>query len=75
MAPYNRYLYVGFILLGVYFLVTQKNTADSLSFFGIALAFDPFDPKQPWGQRPVWQRLVLILHLFLVFGLLMTVFF
>jgi hypothetical protein len=31
--------------------------------------FDPFDPKQEWKQRPVWQRAWLIIHLAIVAGL------
>ena len=36
---------------------------------GIGLAFDPFNQEQPWNERPSWQKLTLIVHLSLVFGL------
>jgi hypothetical protein len=36
---------------------------------GLALAFDPFKQKQNWNERPSWQKLVLITHLSIVFGL------
>ena len=36
---------------------------------GIGLVFDPFNPDQPWGQRPRWQRLWLIAHLALTAAL------
>ena len=39
-------------------------------FFGIALAFDPFDQAQPWKERPVWQKVWLLVHLALVAALL-----
>ena len=40
--------------------------------FGIGLAFDPFDPSQPWNERPTWQKIMLYVHLAIVaamFGL------
>jgi hypothetical protein len=36
------------------------------SSFGIALVFDPFNPQQPWNERPTWQKVVLIVHLAVV---------
>ena len=39
-------------------------------FFGIALAFDPFDQAQSWKERPVWQKVWLLVHLALVAALL-----
>lgn len=33
---------------------------------GIGLAFDPFNPEQKWNERPMWQKVVLILHLAMV---------
>jgi len=33
---------------------------------GIGMAFDPFNPEQKWNERPIWQKIVLILHLTLV---------
>jgi hypothetical protein len=69
MAPYNKYLYIAFVAMGLYFLVSKEPSWDSISFLGIALAFDPFDQDQPWGQRPVWQRGILLVHLMVVLGL------
>ena len=37
--------------------------------FGIALAFDPFNSEQKWNERPNWQKIALITHLSVVFGL------
>ena len=70
----NKFLYLGFILLGCVQLV-QKSVSESLMNFGIALVFDPFDPQQPWKDRPTWQKLVLIIHLSIVFGLVFIEFF
>ncbi|MFZ9598200.1 MAG: hypothetical protein ACO28T_07360, partial [Schleiferiaceae bacterium] len=38
----------------------------AIAQIGIALAFDPFDPNQPWGERPRWQRVWLYTHLALI---------
>ena len=66
---YSKWLYLGFILFGLYQLFIRKNFSESVMFLGVALAFDPFDQNQTWNDRPVWQRVVLILHLALVFFL------
>jgi hypothetical protein len=66
---FNRWLYLGFVLFGTYLLLLRRDLSESAIYFGIALAFDPFDQKQPWQERPIWQRILLILHLALVFFL------
>ena len=64
----HKYIYIGFILVGcVYFF--QKSITQALLFLGLALAFDPFKQKQNWNERPSWQKLVLLIHLSVVFGL------
>jgi hypothetical protein len=65
---FNKFLYIGFLLLGGIYLL-QKDISQILIFFGIALAFDPFDTEQKWNDRPSWQKMVLITHLSIVFGL------
>ncbi len=57
-----RILYIGFTVLGLYRLLTA-NYGDAAMNFGIALAFDPFDQSKSWKDRPLWQRLWLIIHL------------
>ena len=70
MKPnFNRYLYIAFVLFGVYILAFKHELGNASIYFGIALAFDPFDTTQPWNKRPLWQRVVLILHLAIVFVL------
>ena len=66
----NKFIYIGFILFGIYELVFRHSTGDAATYFGIALAFDPFDQMQPWKERPNWQKGVLIIHLAIVAGLL-----
>ena len=66
---FNKFIYIGFLLFGIYELVWVKSTGDAVAFLGIALAFDPFDQTQPWKERPTWQKAVLIIHLAVVAGL------
>jgi len=65
----NKFLYPGFVLFGLYFLIISRNYTDAVINLGIALAFDPFNLEQPWNERPLWQRAVLLLHLACVFAL------
>ncbi|MEK0412686.1 MAG: hypothetical protein RL070_174 [Bacteroidota bacterium] len=65
---FNKFLYIGFLLLGGIYLL-QKDISQTLILFGIALAFDPFNPEQKWNDRPNLQKMVLITHLSIVFGL------
>lgn len=65
-APFNRFLYVGFLLLGLYQALYSKDYMQAAASLGIGLAFDPFNQEQPWKERPFWQKAVLIIHLALV---------
>jgi hypothetical protein len=65
----NRFLYAGFVVLALYYLF-QRDAGTAMANLGIALAFDPFDQKQPWKERPLWQRIWLYTHLALMAGIL-----
>ncbi len=65
---YSRFLYGGFVLSSIYFLVT-KQIDMAMSDLGIALIFDPFDQKVMWQNRPTYQRVWLIVHVSVVLGL------
>jgi len=65
---FNKFIYLGFLILGGIYLF-QKDIGQTLIYFGIALAFDPFNVKQKWNDRPTWQKIILITHLSIVFGL------
>jgi H+/Cl- antiporter ClcA len=65
----NKFIYIGFVLFGIYELTFRHSVGDAATFMGIALAFDPFNQTQPWKQRPTWQKVVLIIHLAVVAGL------
>ena len=65
-SPFNRILYVGFVLLGIYQTTISKDYMQAAASLGIAMAFDPFNQEQKWQDRPLWQKAVLIIHLALV---------
>jgi hypothetical protein len=58
------------MLLSVYHLVVAHSFSDAMSCLGIALIFDPFDNSVKWGNRPVYQRAWLVVHVILVLILL-----
>ena len=68
-SPFNKYLYLGFVLIGLYELFVKHSALEAATQFGVALIFDPFDTEQPWKERPMWQKGVLILHLAVVAAL------
>lgn len=71
-TPVNKFLNIGFLLLGLFQAFFSKDYIQAAASFGIGLAFDPFNPEQRWNDRPTWQKAVLIIQLALVvamFGL------
>ena len=58
----SRVLYAGFLLFGIYMLISSRY-GDAAMYFGIGLAFDPFDQEQSWKDRPLWQKAWLLVHL------------
>jgi hypothetical protein len=67
---FNKILYIGFVVLSIYFIVFKRDFSDAAIQLGIALAFDPFDQTVSWKERPTWQKAVLIIHLAIVAALL-----
>ncbi len=65
----NRLLYAGFVFMSI-LMISLGNTMTAVSNFGIALVFDPFDVKQSWAERPLWQRTWLISHVVVLFGMI-----
>ena len=63
MNQFSKYLYVGFLLLGLYQSIVIKDYVQSGASLGIALAFDPFDQNVTWKEIPVCQKITLIVHL------------
>ena len=68
-TPINKFIYLGFLALGIYQAFFTKDYMQAASSLGIGLAFDPFDTEQKWNDRPTWQKAVLIIHLACVAGL------
>ncbi|MFZ4798408.1 MAG: hypothetical protein ACOYMA_13005 [Bacteroidia bacterium] len=68
-TPFSKYLYIGFIIIGLYQALYTKDYMQAASSMGIGLAFDPFDIEQKWNERPTWQKAVLIVHLVIVAAL------
>ncbi|GEM55191.1 hypothetical protein B0A58_04015 [Flavobacterium branchiophilum NBRC 15030 = ATCC 35035] len=62
-TPFNKFIYLGFLILGTYQAIFNHDYVQAASSFGIGLAFDPFDPEQKWNDRPQWQKAVLLIHL------------
>lgn len=67
----NKFLYLGFVAFGLYQLFFKHSFGETAIYLGIALAFDPFEKTISWKNRPIWQRAILIIQLFLVFGCLL----
>ncbi|TBH71592.1 hypothetical protein [Aquirufa antheringensis] len=69
-TSFNKFLYIGFLLLGLFQALFSKDYMQAAASLGIGLAFDPFNPEQKWSDRPTWQKMVLIVNLAIVFGLI-----
>ena len=65
ITPFSKYLYVGFVLIGLFQGLFSKDLGSAMSSFGIALAFNPWGSKN-WKELPYWQKAVLCIHLALV---------
>jgi len=63
---FNRVMYGLFIALSIYYIV-RGQWMTAASNMGIALIFDPFDQKMKWHERPLYQRVWLIVHVSIVF--------
>lgn len=71
-TKFNKILYFSFLALGFYYSFYSQNYLEAAGAMGVGLAFDPFNPKQTWKERPLWQKAVLVLNLAIVatlFGL------
>jgi hypothetical protein len=62
----NKFLYIGFLLLGLFQAFFSNDYMQAAASLGIGMVFDPFNPEQKWNDRPTWQKAVLIIHLGLV---------
>ena len=66
---FNRVFYGFFLLLTLYFILANRDYGTAASNIAIALIFDPFDQNVPWQDRPIYQRIWLLVHVAVVVGL------
>jgi len=66
---FNLWGYGAFVILSLYFLLVSEDLNSAVINLGIALVFDPFNQSVPWNKRPLYQRIWLIIHLAILFGL------
>jgi hypothetical protein len=44
-TSFNKLLYIGFLLLGLFQAIVSKDYMQATASMGIGLAFDPFNPE------------------------------
>ena len=78
LLPYptlNRWIYIGLTVSGIVMMIVLKDRMIGIANLGLALAFDPFNQKVAWKERPVYQKRWLIVHLIVFYALFMAGFF
>ena len=65
----NKIFYSLFVITGAWFLF-ERNFEEAVIFWGVALIFDPFNPRVSFGKRPLYQKIWLIIHLIITFSLI-----
>jgi hypothetical protein len=45
-SAFNKYLYIGFVVLGFYQAIANQDYIQAASSLVIGMAFDPFNPNQ-----------------------------
>jgi len=66
-SPFNRYAYIAYMVLVIYLFI-KGDYEWAFANMGIALIFDPFNPSVKWQQRPMYQKVWLLVHLALTFA-------
>ena len=67
-TSFNKYAYAVFVVVAIIF-VAMKDYSQSAIFMSLALVFDPFNQAIKFDQRPLWQKVWLIVHLLISLGL------
>ena len=62
-SPIHKFLYIGFLFLGIYQALFTKDYMQAAASLGIGMAFDPFNQEQKWSDRPTWKKTILFIHL------------
>ncbi len=63
---FNRYTYALYMVLVTYLFI-KGDYEWAFTNLGIALVFDPFDSTVKWQQRPMYQKVWLLVHVTLTF--------
>lgn len=71
-TKFNSYIHLAFIVYGLSLVFKTNESNQALIYFGLALAFDPFDQNKSWKVRPNWQKSILIAELVFTFLLLIS---
>ena len=58
---FNKPAYIIFIIAGIYFMI-QRDFSQAVTFWGLALVFDPFNINTPFQKRPFYQQAWLYVH-------------
>jgi hypothetical protein len=67
-TSFNKYAYAVFVIVAIIF-GAMKDYSQAAIFMSLALVFDPFNQAIKFDQRPLWQRVWLIVHLVISLGL------
>ena len=57
----NKPAYIIFLLAGIYFMI-KPDFSQAVTFWGLALVFDPFNINTPFQKRPFYQQAWLYVH-------------
>ncbi len=58
---FNKAAYSIFVLAGIYFII-KHDFSQAVTFWGLAVVFDPFNINTPFQKRPFYQQAWLIVH-------------
>ena len=58
---FNKPAYIIFIIAGIYFMI-QRDFSQAVTFWGLALVFDPFNINTPFKKMPFYQQAWLYVH-------------
>jgi hypothetical protein len=72
---FNKMAYGAFVIFALYYLIFNKSYTDFIAQFGIALIFEPFNQTIKWGDRPLYQRIWLLVHVAILFVVAIWFFF
>ncbi|MGF1635742.1 MAG: hypothetical protein ACFCUU_01620 [Cyclobacteriaceae bacterium] len=69
---FNPYLYFLLLFVALLQFIIYDDIMNASIAINLALAFDPFYQEQKWAERPLWQRIWLVVHICIGIGLLIA---